>query len=48
LRSVYENLGSRMEVLTRETEITALLAMLAAMLTLAAGVLSILWFRRLG
>ena len=27
---------------------TALLAMLAAMLTLAAGVLSILWFRRLG
>ena len=48
LRSVYENLGSRMEVLTRETEITALLAMLAAMLTLAAGVLSVLWFRRIG
>ena len=47
LRSVYENLGSRMEVLTRETELTALLALLSALLVLAAGALSVLWFRRI-
>ena len=47
LRSVYENLGSRVQVLTRETEITALLAMASALLALMAGVLSVLWFRRI-
>lgn len=46
LNSVYETLGSRMQVLTRETEVTALLALGAAVLTLAAGLLSMLWFRR--
>lgn len=46
LRSVYENLGSRVQVQTRETEVTALLALLSAVLALAAGVLSLLWFRR--
>ncbi|MDP1743110.1 VWA domain-containing protein [Polaromonas sp.] len=46
LRSVYENLGSRVQVQTRETEVTALLALLAAGLALAAGGLSLLWFRR--
>ena len=47
LRSVYENLGSRMQVLTRETEVSALLALGSALLALVAAVLSVLWFRRL-
>lgn len=47
LRSVYENLGSRLQVQTRETEVTALLALAAAVLAVLAGVLSVLWFRRL-
>lgn len=46
LRSVYENLGSRVQVQTRETEVSALLALLSALLALAAGVLSLHWFRR--
>lgn len=46
LRSVYENLGSRVQVQTRETEVTALLALLSAGLALAAGFLSTVWFRR--
>ena len=44
LRSVYQNLGSRLQVQTRETELTALLALVAAMLVLAAVSLSVLWF----
>ncbi|AMO22346.1 VWA domain-containing protein [Ramlibacter solisilvae] len=47
LRDVYHHLGSRMQMLTRETEITALFALAAALLTLAAGMLSVLWFRRI-
>jgi Ca-activated chloride channel family protein len=47
LRSVYENLGSRLQVLTRETEVTALLALASALLAVAAGALSVLWFRRI-
>ena len=46
LRSVYENLGSRVQVQTRETEVSALLALLSAGFALAAGGLSLLWFRR--
>lgn len=46
LRSVYENLGSRVQVQTRETEVSALLALVSAVLALAAGALSLLWFRR--
>jgi Ca-activated chloride channel family protein len=46
LRSVYENLGSRVQVQNRETEVTGLLALLAAALTFTAGALSLLWFRR--
>lgn len=46
LRSVYENLGSRVQVQTRETEVSALLALLSAVLALAAGALSLAWFRR--
>jgi Ca-activated chloride channel homolog len=47
LRSVYENLGSRLQVQTRETEVSALLAMLGAMIALAAAGLSVLWFGRI-
>src|SRR5207253_10914959 len=47
LRVVYENLGSRMEVDTRETELAGLLALVSAALMLAAGMLSVVWFRRL-
>ena len=46
LRSVYQDLGSRLQVETRDTEITALLALLGAVLVLAAGSLSIVWFGR--
>jgi Ca-activated chloride channel homolog len=46
LRSVYQKLGSRLQVSKRDTELTALLAAVAAVL-LAAGVgLSALWFGR--
>jgi Ca-activated chloride channel family protein len=48
LRAVYENLGSRLQVETRETEITALVALASALLMATAGVLSVLWFRRIG
>jgi Ca-activated chloride channel family protein len=47
LRVVYQNLGSRMQVKTRETELTALLALLGAALVLAASALSVLWFARI-
>lgn len=47
LRSVYENLGTRLQVQTRETEVTALLAAVAAMLMVGAGALSVLWLRRI-
>jgi Ca-activated chloride channel homolog len=47
LRSVYQKLGSRMQVSKRDTELTALLA-LAAVIVLAAGAgLSLLWFGRI-
>jgi Ca-activated chloride channel family protein len=47
LRMVYENLGSRMQVETRETELTGVLALAAALVMALAGVLSVVWFRRL-
>jgi Ca-activated chloride channel family protein len=46
LRSVYQNLGSRLQVQTRETELTAVLAIVAAILVLAAACLSLRWFGR--
>jgi len=46
LRSVYENLGSRVQVATRETELTALLALASAVVALTAAALSVLWFGR--
>ena len=47
LRSVYETLGSRLQVQTRETELTGLLALVSAMFALAAAGLSLLWFGRI-
>lgn len=47
LRSVYENLGSRLQVQTRETELTSFFALLSALLAAAAAGLSVLWFHRL-
>jgi Ca-activated chloride channel family protein len=46
LRNVYRQLGSRLQTQTRDTELTALLAMLAAMLIAAGSALSVLWFGR--
>jgi Ca-activated chloride channel family protein len=46
LRSVYQDLGSRLQVQTRETEITAAPGLVAAVLVVAAAVLSLLWFGR--
>jgi Ca-activated chloride channel family protein len=45
LRSVYEGLGSRLQVQTRETELSGLLALCGALVAFAAGGLSLLWFR---
>jgi len=46
LRIVYRNLGSRLQVSKRDTELTALLAVAAAVLLLAGAGLSALWFGR--
>ena len=46
LRSVYRNLGSRLQVQARETELTGVLALLSALLAVAAAGLSVLWFGR--
>jgi len=47
LRDVYAQLGSHMQVVSRETELTGLFALVAALLMAAAGALSVAWFRRL-
>ena len=46
LRSVYENLGSNLLVQTRETEVAGLLALLAALRSIAGAALSLSWFGR--
>ena len=46
LRSVYQQLGSRMQVSKRDTELTGLLAGAAAIVLLAGAGLSVLWFGR--
>ena len=46
LRKVYQTLGSRVQTQARETELTALLAMLAALLLVAGTTLSLRWFGR--
>jgi Ca-activated chloride channel family protein len=47
LRSVYQKLGSRLQIRTRETELTGVLAMVAAILIVAGSCLSVLWFGRI-
>jgi Ca-activated chloride channel family protein len=47
LRDVYATLGTQMQVVKRETELAGLMALAAALLMLAAGGLSVLWFRRI-
>ena len=47
LRSVYQKLGSRLQMQTRDTELTGLLVFLAAVLIVTASSLSVLWFGRI-
>ncbi len=47
LRSVYENLGTQLQVHKRETELSGLLALVAALVALTGAVLSVAWFGRL-
>ena len=47
LKKVYESLNTRLALETRQTEITALLAAAAALITLLAAFLSMLWFNRI-
>jgi len=44
LRSVYQHLGSRLQVQTRETELAPMLALVGALLVVVAATLSVLWF----
>jgi Ca-activated chloride channel homolog len=46
LTKVYEKLSSRISTETKETEISGLLALLAAMLAVISASLSVLWFNR--
>ncbi len=46
LTKVYEKLSSRISTEKKETEISGLLALLAAMLTIISASLSVLWFNR--
>ena len=47
LKKVYDTLNSRLSMEKKETEVTALASGLAALLALAAGLLSLLWFNRI-
>jgi Ca-activated chloride channel family protein len=47
LRSVYENLGTQLQVHKRETELSGLLALVAALVALTGAALSVMWFGRL-
>jgi Ca-activated chloride channel family protein len=47
LKKVYETLSSRLTVEKKETEISGLLALLAAVLAIASATLSLLWFNRI-
>ena len=48
LRSVYQNLGSTLQVQKRETELAGLLALLAAVMAVVAAGLSVVWGPRVG
>jgi Ca-activated chloride channel family protein len=47
LRSVYQKLGSRLQVQTRDTELTGPLALVSALVAATAALLSLLWFARI-
>jgi Ca-activated chloride channel family protein len=47
LKKVYQTLNSRLSMEKKETEVTALFSAAAALLTLLAGLLSLLWFNRI-
>lgn len=47
LLQIYENLATQLVVRTERSEITVAFAALAGILSLVAGVLSLLWFNRL-
>ena len=47
LKSVYQKLSSRLSVEKRETEVSGLLALGAAVLALLSAGLSLLWFNRI-
>lgn len=47
LKKVYETLSSRLTVEKKETEISGLLALGAALLALMSASLSLLWFNRI-
>jgi Ca-activated chloride channel family protein len=47
LHSVYRKLGSRMQVQTRETELTGLLTLASGLIAAVAALLSLLWFGRI-
>jgi Ca-activated chloride channel family protein len=46
LQAIYENLSTHLVFRTQQSEVTALVTGLAAMLMLAAGTFSLLWFNR--
>ena len=46
LKTVYEKLGSRLQVDKKETELSGLLALVAAVLAISASALSMVWFNR--
>jgi Ca-activated chloride channel family protein len=48
LKKIYETLNSRVVLERKETEISALFAAAAATLAVAAALLSLLWFHRIG
>jgi len=48
LRSVYEKLGSRVQVMTRDTELAGVFALISAVIATTAAALSLLWFGRIG
>ncbi len=47
LKKVYAKLGTRLQVDKKETEISSLLALVAAVLAITAAALSLLWFNRI-
>ena len=47
LQSVYQNLGSTLQVQKRETELSGPLALLAAVIAFIGAALSVVWFRRI-